>query len=281
MTYTTTTDDDGLKNSLIVSTGLHGVMILFMIFGLPRLMPPLPVHHDPVPFEIVELADVTNTRVKEPEEQPQPPQPQAKPTPPAPAPQPPTPQPPTPAPQPPKPVEPTPQDAEALKPKPVEKPKPKEEVAKPQQDMLASVLKNVAKLKPAEQVKTPPDVKADAKQPTQPAKNIAPSISDRLTITEEDLLRRQIQQCWNMPIGARDAQNLIVEVIIDVNPDRTVQHAAIVDQARMGSDSFFRAAAESALRALRNPRCNPLALPPDKYDQWKRIDFTFDPRDML
>ena len=33
-----------------------------------------------------------------------------------------------------------------------------------------------------------------------------------------------------MPVGARDAQNLIVEVLIEVNPDRTVRSAEIVDQ---------------------------------------------------
>ena len=273
----TTVNDDGLKNSLMFSGGLHFLLMLFMYFGLPHLIRPLPSHHEPVPFEIVEIADITNTRIKEPEEKPQPPQPQAKPTPPAPTHQQPQPAPPSPA-TPAKAVEPIPQ-AESLKPTPVERVKPKE-TPKPQPDLLASVLKNVARLKPAEAVKSP-DTKADAKQPAQEAKSMAPTLSNRLTITEEDLLRRQIQQCWNMPIGARDAQNLIVEVTIDVNPDRTVQHAEIVDQSRMASDSFFRAAAEAALRALRNPKCSPLAVPADKYDQWKRIDFTFDPRDML
>ena len=83
------------------------------------------------------------------------------------------------------------------------------------------------------------------------------------------------------PIGARDAKNLIVELTLDVNPDRTVANAEIVDKSRYASDSFFRAAADSAMRAVRNPRCSPLELPADKYDQWKHIDFTFDPRDML
>ena len=109
---------------------------------------------------------------------------------------------------------------------------------------------------------------------------MAPTLSTRLTITEEDALRRQISQCWNPPIGAKDIQNLVVEITIDVNPDRTVQHAEIVDQSRMVTDGYFRAAAEAALRALYNPKCSPLELPADKYDQWKHIDFTFDPRDL-
>ena len=94
-------------------------------------------------------------------------------------------------------------------------------------------------------------------------------------------MRRQIEQCWNPPIGARDAQNLVVEVTIAVNPDRTVQNAEVVDKSRMSGDPYFRAAAEAAIRALYNPRCSPLELPEGKYEQWKNIDFTFDPRDML
>jgi hypothetical protein len=39
--------------------------------------------------------------------------------------------------------------------------------------------------------------------------------------------------------------------------------------------------AESALRALRNPRCSPLALPPEKYQQWQEMIFNFNPKDML
>ena len=261
----TTVTDDGMKKSITVSAGFHLILMLFMYFGLPSLLKPPPIHHDPVPFEIVDIAELTNTRVKEKEEQPQPPAPPPKPAPRTQT-----------AETPPTPPAP---DVESLsKPKPMEKPKPPEP-PKPKTDPLASVLKNVEKLKPMEASKT--DAKADPNQKPVEAKSLAPSLSERLTISEEDFLRRQIQQCWNMPVGARDAQNLIVEVIIAVNPDRTVARADIVDKNRMATDPFFRAAAESAVRALYNPRCTPLALPADKYEQWKVIDFTFDPRDML
>jgi hypothetical protein len=74
---------------------------------------------------------------------------------------------------------------------------------------------------------------------------------------------------------------LVVQLLIEVNPDRSVRSAKVVDQVRMATDSFFRAAAESAMRALRHPLCTPLQLPLDKYDQWKTIRFNFDPRDVL
>ena len=107
------------------------------------------------------------------------------------------------------------------------------------------------------------------------------SLSERLSISEEDALRRQIEQCWNPPIGARDARSLVVDIKITVNPDRTVQSAEVVDKSRMATDSFYRAAGEAAIRAVNNPRCSPLQVPEGKYEQWKTIDFTFDPRDML
>jgi hypothetical protein len=47
------------------------------------------------------------------------------------------------------------------------------------------------------------------------------------------------------------------------------------------SDPFYRAAAESALRAVLNPQCSPLKLPPDKYEQWKILELTFNPKDLL
>ncbi len=266
-----TMNDDGLKKSLTVSAVAHVVALLFLYFGLPHLMPPLPVPHTPVSFQIVEISDLTNTRVKDEEPvekkaEPEPPKPQPKPeqmTPP------PTPQ--TEAVKPPEPK------AEALKAAPVPKPKPPEPKAVAQD--FSKLLKNLETKKP--EVQKPAETKTDSKAPSQPATSQASSLSSRLTISEEDALRRQISNCWNAPVGARDAQNLIVEIVIDVNTDRTVMNAEIVDKGRYASDSFFRAAADSAIRAVRNPKCSPLELPADKYDQWKRINFTFDPRDML
>jgi len=278
----TTTNDDSLRRSIGISGGLHFVGLLALYIGLPLFTKPLPTPYVPIPFEIVDIADLTNTRVKEQQEPPKPPEPAPKPQEQKPVaayqpPQPPQPSVPQPKPQPPDQVK---AEAEALIPKPAEKPEPPKPVAKPPPDMLASVLKNVQKLKPAEKVQTPPDAKAQTKSQAQP-KSMAPSLSERLTISEEDALRRQIESCWNPPIGARDADKLAVDITIIVNADRTVQRAEVVDKSRANSDPYFRAAAEAAIRAVNNPQCSPLALPEGKYEQWKNISFTFNPRDML
>lgn len=95
------------------------------------------------------------------------------------------------------------------------------------------------------------------------------------------MVREQISRCWNVPAGARDAKDLVVEIRVVVGPDGNVRQATIVDQGRAASDPFYRAAAESARRAFFNPECRPLRLPPDKYAIWKDMVVDFSPKDIL
>ena len=102
-----------------------------------------------------------------------------------------------------------------------------------------------------------------------------------ITISEIDLVRRQIAQCWNLQAGAKEAENLIIEISVAMNPDGTVRHARIQNTDRVAGDPFFRAAAESALRAVLNPRCQPFKLPRDRYDRWQTMALIFDPKEMF
>lgn len=101
-----------------------------------------------------------------------------------------------------------------------------------------------------------------------------------LTISEVDAVRRQIRPCWNFPSGAKNAQQLRVQVRVWMNRDGTVQKAQILERGRMSRDSFFRAAALAAYRAVKNPRCGPLKLPREKFDRWKVMVIEFDPSEM-
>lgn len=105
--------------------------------------------------------------------------------------------------------------------------------------------------------------------------------SQPMTVSEIDLVRRQIERCWNIPAGARDAGDLVVRVRVEMNSDGTPRMAAIVNDEKMRGDSFYRAAAESALRAVLNPRCHPFKLPPEKFQRWKTMTLVFNPKDML
>jgi len=288
------------RQSAIFSALLHVAVILIAFFGLPQFRRPLPALAPPIAIEVLTVADVTNppkgrkdvpeekkAEAEKPETRKTPaPAEEAKPKPVEKE-----PEKPKEAEEPkvaavPKLPEKLPEKTEEPKPEPkatVEpttprvktKPKPKPEPPKPVD--MASVLKNVAKLKKDAPV-------AEKEQAARPEPRGAPnSISDKpLTISELDAIRRQIERCWNVPAGAKDAQEMVVEIHVEMNPDRTVRTYTILNPGRMHSDTFFRSMAESAVRAiLRCGRDQPLQLPPDKYDTWRSFTLSFNPREML
>jgi hypothetical protein len=106
--------------------------------------------------------------------------------------------------------------------------------------------------------------------------------SKALTLSEIDAVRQQIARCWNLPAGAKDVEETVIDVSVTMNPDGMVREAHLKGGgARMRTDSFYRAVAESALRAVLNPRCQPFKLPREKYDQWKNMTLSFNPREMF
>jgi type VI secretion system VasI family protein len=97
----------------------------------------------------------------------------------------------------------------------------------------------------------------------------------RLSIGEIDALMRQIGRCWTLPVGIDGVEDMVVQLRIQVRPDRTVYGVTIEDQARLNRDPEFRAVAESARRAV--DACSPLNLPPNKYVVWRDIIMNFHP----
>jgi outer membrane biosynthesis protein TonB len=304
---------------IALSAALHVALGSLLILGLPRLFDPPPVEEMPVTVQLVTIAPETrathpNPNLPQPDAKPdiadiEPPaaKPQPKPEPPKPTPAPPQsaaappfeepqrtpevkPAPPLP-PQPPEP-KPEPTPVERIEaPRPKEKPEPPRQMAKnevpPQEKkpeekydptQFQALLKNLAPQRTAPMPDAPPQSPraASAKASSQPK---AP-LGGQLTASELDMVRHQIARCWNVPAGARDAKDLVVEIKASVDPDGTVRQATIVDQGRLG-DPFYRAAAESARRAFFNPLCRPLHLPAEKYAIWKDLVVDFSPKDIL
>jgi colicin import membrane protein len=99
-----------------------------------------------------------------------------------------------------------------------------------------------------------------------------------LSQSEIDALRARIQQCWNPPAGLADARDLVVVVRIRFNQDGSLSAEPTLSNSV--SHPTFQIAAESALRAVK--RCAPYSfMPIAKYDVWKDVEVTFDPRDMF
>lgn len=294
-----------MPKAFLYSFLLH-LGIVVMAWVLPMLtdffgVQPLPV--EDMQLLEVEIADVTETperiapaRVPKPE-----PRPVVEPEPePAPEPEPkeeqmaalppqpkPVPEPPPPEPLPSEVAQPEVPPLPAL---PRAKPEPP-----PKEDEFESMLKDLAVELKDEKPKTQqakPEPQGDfldelalaldaEPEPDRPKAQKAPILGNRLTISEEDALSRHIEPCWNVQIGARNPEELAVDIRLYMNRDGTVRHAEVVDKNRMSNDRFYRAAAEAAMRAVLNKRCQPLPIPPKKYEQLKSFVYHFDPSKMV
>jgi colicin import membrane protein len=192
--------------------------------------------------------------------------------------------------------------------KPVEaKPETKPAEAKP--DPIAEALKK-------EQAKKPEPKKAEAKPPTPPKKPAPPAPkfdphqveallnkqtatrlaaagdvpsstaslgtpsgkATTLSMSELDALRARLAQLWTPPAGAKNPQEIVVQVRILLKPDGTLAGPPMATNS--GSSALFMAARDSAMRAVLRGQPYDMLLR-EHYDLWKDIEITFDPRDML
>lgn len=104
-------------------------------------------------------------------------------------------------------------------------------------------------------------------------KNFNVTEENKATATEIDILRNHVRQCWNAPYAANEL-NKIINLKIFTNPDGSVVNVQIIDVAFYKKDPVYRAAADSARRAVKD--CSPLPLPKNKYDLFKIFTFNFD-----
>ena len=173
--------------------------------------------------------------------------------------------------------------------RPPKKPKPP--------DAFTSVLKTLeamAKTRPDKKPK-PKDLKDEMATfeeaiavalNSNPKQNYDPHLP--VSMSETDAIRKHFQSCWNVPAGAKGAEDMVVELEIRFLQDGSVRSVQVLNSARMRMDSFFKITAEAAQRAVLHPRCNKLSMPPDKfpnwqskYQRWQKMTLVFDPKDMF
>lgn len=281
-----------MRQAVIISTLGHLLLVAVGYFGIPALRDEALLSERVIIVEMVAITEERNLPQTviddtEPEEakaaeQPPPPPPE----PPAP----PEPEPevvalPEPEPEPEPAVEPEPEPVKIVSlpdevKRPRSKPKPK-----PKPDPFADVLKSVEELEQKRQTRepddddtTPPEI--DPVEQALAQANTPFSDSIPLSMSEIDNIRYQIQRNWSLPAGARDAQDMVVTLRIQLNPDGTVTGVSVLNESRMHSDPFFRAMAESTVRAvLKTERIKNLS--PAKYHLWRDMRINFNPSEMF
>ena len=105
--------------------------------------------------------------------------------------------------------------------------------------------------------------------------------AEPMTVKEVSALVNQVEGCVSLPKNI-ELPAKKVTVNIQVNKDRTIKSYKLDDynilwyKNTKDWDAKTIVLREIASRALNNPDCEILNLPPEKYFHWREINFTFD-----
>ncbi len=295
-----------LGAGVLLSVGLHAVLVAVIIFGLPVFWEPeqLP---GAIGIELAQLSDITAAPKvqKEGKLSKQPEQPQVQKEEPKKETPPPPPTPPVAAAPPPPPAEeeiaeaiPDPAaekkkeeerkkeeqkkkaEEEKKRKKEAEKKKKEEEKKRQKEDdeALNALLANLTPDKPAPEPEEQPKKKQAEPEPVEPTTGPQTPETSEIAMTASDELgiRGQIEDAWNLGslAGSPGLEGMIVELRIHMQPDGTVTG---VDLLNSDTNPFFRQAAESAKRAVMI--ASPLRLPAGK--SWDSIKLIFHPDQVM
>ncbi|MBL4750975.1 MAG: hypothetical protein JKX71_10420 [Amylibacter sp.] len=113
------------------------------------------------------------------------------------------------------------------------------------------------------------------------AENNRPAVAQGPPLTggEKEGLVLAVQQCWNVPIGLQDADDLVVIIAIELTQDGQLKgKPKLIDPTGTPTRAITQAF-EAGRRALM--RCAPYDLPAEKYEQWRQIEVVFNPKEMV
>jgi len=118
---------------------------------------------------------------------------------------------------------------------------------------------------------------ADALATQEASAPAARQLGQALTSSESGSFARGVGSKWIVDTGS-EAATITVVVRFSVDRDRRVVGDIVLVNASSGSQAAQQSAFNSARRAvLRASQAGGLPLPPDKYEQWKELELTFDP----
>lgn len=97
-------------------------------------------------------------------------------------------------------------------------------------------------------------------------------------VGNDEIVRQQIAGNWVVDAGMAGLEDLVVRIIVDMDPDGSVRSAKI-DGATNNGNPNWPIFAGSCRRAVL--KSSPLRMSPDKpYEEWKRMTLNFTGREV-
>ena len=150
-------------------------------------------------------------------------------------------------------------------------------VARPQ-ERSTSVQNTLERLRTAQQQDRPPTARPNPSGSPQQGGG-SPTGTAALTQGEIRGLAEQISECWRVDPGMLGLDQIVVELRVQLDSQGVVRNVA--PAAGLPGDPRARSVYESARRALMSPQCNPLRVPPGKYQSVMASIFRFNPRGLV
>ena len=108
----------------------------------------------------------------------------------------------------------------------------------------------------------------------------APDPGPPMTGGERDAFRVAVQGCWVVDVGSA-ASRVTVTVAFELGRDgRVVGNEVVMINNTGGEPAAIQTAFESARRAVLRCQADGFPLPPEKYEQWRVVEMTFNPAEM-
>ncbi len=105
----------------------------------------------------------------------------------------------------------------------------------------------------------------------------------RVTLTADEIqaFKRAVQRCWNVKALSDEALRVTVILQAQFQPSGKIIAGSIkLLDSTGGSGRAVEAAYETARRALVRCLDGSFSLPADRYEDWRRVEFVFDPKEM-
>lgn len=106
-------------------------------------------------------------------------------------------------------------------------------------------------------------------------------VGTALVESDYEIISGQIYPYWVVPSGVKDAENIVIEIHVELGDNGEVIPSSIkiLDEKKYIADQVFRAAADSARRAIL--QASPLSIPKEKLETFKSITLRFNLKEAL
>ena len=104
-------------------------------------------------------------------------------------------------------------------------------------------------------------------------------ITATLSSVQQGAIGDRVRECWGIDRGALGVETMSVQLVVTFDERGVARIADFgpADLGRVGSDPRFRAFAERARRAVLDPHCSNLPVPPSDLGRTGTLTFRFKP----